>query len=118
MNKLYIVGRFTADPDICEVQVKDEIRTLANFTLAVSGRQKDDPADFFHCKAWGVAAELIGKYCHKGEKLALCGSIRLYTYTDSNGCKVNTHEVNVETFDFMSRSPSDTQSTSQYRRKR
>lgn len=118
MNKLYIVGRFTADPEIREVQVKDETRALVKFTVAVPGRQKDDPADFFHCTAWGGAAELIGKYCRKGDKLALCGSIRLYTYTDKDGCRVNAHEVNVETFDFMSRSPSDTKPTSQYRRKR
>lgn len=118
MNKLYIVGRFTADPEIREVDVKGETRALTKFTLAVPGRQKDEPADFFHCTAWGGAAELIGKYCRKGDKLALCGSIRLYTYTDKDGCRVNAHDVNVETFDFMSRASADTQPTSQNRRRR
>ena len=118
MNKLYIVGRFTADPEIREVQVKGETYTLAKLTLAVPVGKKMTRLIFFHCTAWGSAGELIGKYCHKGDKLALCGSIRLYNYTDSDGRRVNAHEVNVETFDFMTRASADTQPTSQNRRRR
>lgn len=118
MNQLHIIGRFTADPKIREFSNADGTNTCANFTLAVPGRKKDDPADFFRCTAWGSAAELIGKYCHKGEKLAVTGSISFYSYTNKDGVQIYTHSVTVEHFDFMSRHAEPTQPTTPNRRRR
>ena len=102
MNQLHIIGRFTAEPDIREFSNEGGANTCANFTLAVPGRKKDAPADFFKCTAWGSAAELIGKYGHKGEKLAVSGSISFFSYTNPDGAQIYTHSVTVEHFEFMS----------------
>lgn len=109
MNQLHIIGRFTTDPVISVVPGETDSRTVVNFTMAVPGRKKDDPADFFRCTAWGAAAELIGKYCHKGEKLAVTGPITFYSYTNKDGAQIYTHSVTVEHFDFMSRAAESTQ---------
>ena len=111
MNQLLIIGRFTADPEIREFHNDGVHNTCANFTLAVPGRKKDDPADFFRCTAWGAAAELIGKYCHKGDKLAVTGRITFYSYTNNAGVTVYTHTVTVEHFDFMTRPTEPAQPT-------
>lgn len=121
MNQLQIIGRFTADPDIREFTKDGDTNTCANFTLAVPGRKKEDPADFFRCAAWGSAADLIGKYCHKGDKLAVSGRISFYSYTNKDGVTVYTHTVTVEHFDFMSRPAEQTQpakTETAYRRRR
>lgn len=103
MNQLHIIGRFTANPEIREFQNSDGVHTFVNFTLAVPGRKKDDPAEFFRCTAWGAAADLLAKYCHKGDKLAITGPINFYTYENKDGATIYTHTVTVEHFDFMSR---------------
>lgn len=118
MNQLHIIGRFTTDPEIREFQNSDGVKTCANFTLAVPGRKKDDPADFFRCTAWGAAAELLEKYCHKGEKLAVTGPISFYSYTNKDGVTVYTHVVTVEHFDFMSHPAEKAQPATPNRRRR
>ena len=118
MNQLHIIGRFTADPDIREIQNADGVRTCTNFTLAVPSRKNYDPADFFKCTAWGTAAELLSKYCHKGDKLAVTGPITFYSYTNKDGATVYTHVVTVEHFDFMTRSAEQTQPETPNRRRR
>ena len=118
MNQLHIIGRFAADPDIREIQNADGVRTCTNFTLAVAGRKKDDPADFFRCTAWCAAADLLAKYCHKGDKLAITGPINFYTYENKDGATIYTHSVTVEHFDFMSRPPEQTQPAKPNKRRR
>lgn len=118
MNQLHIIGRFTAEPVISVAPGESETRTVCNFTLAVPGRKKDDPADFFRCSAWGAAAELLSKYCHKGDKLAVSGSISFYSYTNKDGVTVYTHSVTVEHFDFMSRPAEQTKPETLNRRRR
>lgn len=118
MNQLHIIGRFTADPDIREFSKDGGANTCANFTLAVPGRKKDDPADFFRCTAWGAAAELLSKYCHKGDKLAVTGPITFYSYTNKDGVTVYKHSVIVEHFEFMTRTAEPAQVATTNRRRR
>ena len=118
MNQLHIIGRFTADPDVREFQNDKGVYTCANFTLAVPGRKKDAPADFFKCTAWGQAGELLAKYCHKGDKLAVTGPITFYSYTNKDGATAYTHVVTVEHFDFMSRPAEQAKPETPNRRRR
>ena len=60
-NKVIIMGRLTADPELTEANVK---RT--NFVLAVPKNYKNEDgsrdANFIRCKAWRGTAEFICKY--------------------------------------------------------
>lgn len=93
MNKVILMGRLTNDPEYRQTAGGTD---LARFAIAVKRRfDKDGAADFISCTAWGKTAEFICRYFHKGEMIAVVGSIRTGSY-QKNGEKVYTTEVNVD----------------------
>lgn len=95
MNTVMLIGRLTADPEARESQNG----TVASFTLAVD-RQKGE-ADFIRCVAFGKTAENVMKYTGKGLRAAVQGSIRTGSYTNKNGDKVYTTDVNAFRVEFL-----------------
>ena len=93
MNKVFLIGRLTNDPDIRA----NETSTICKFTLAVN-RIKEG-ADYISCIAWNKTADLIGKYLHKGNQLAIEGRIQTGSY-EKEGKKVYTTDI-VESITFI-----------------
>lgn len=100
MNKVILVGRLTDDPRISYSQTQQGQLTIARFTLAIDRRGKDNSADFVGCVAFGKIAEVIEKYCHKGNKIAIDGRIQTGNYTNKDGQKVYTTDVVIENMEF------------------
>jgi single-strand DNA-binding protein len=102
MNKVLLIGRLTKD---AEVRTLDSGKKLARFCLAVNRRTKSDDhpeADFFYMLAWEKLADLIGQYCHKGDKVGIVGHIQTGKYQDKNGVDRDKLEVVVEEVEFLS----------------
>lgn len=97
MNHIQIIGRLTADP---ELNTTHSGKTLATFSLAVNNKGKDAGTTFFSCVAWGVVGETIARYCRKGQRLAIGGSMQSRSY-ESNGKKGTVWELIVSEFDFI-----------------
>lgn len=100
MNSVNLTGRLTRDP---EVRYKDDL-AIARFTLAVSRPKqagKEATSDFPSCLAFGKTAEMVEKYLSKGRMIGVTGSLKTGSYTDKDGKKVYTTEVQVERFDFL-----------------
>lgn len=104
MNRVCILGRLCKDPLIKETGGGSKV---AEFTLAIdremSKSAKENAkqtADFIRCTAWGVKSDLMEKYVHKGDKLAICGKIQSNSYDDNDGKKIYTTFVNVDSLDF------------------
>lgn len=100
MNKVVLIGRLTADPDIRHTQSG---KCVASYRLAVDRVFKSDgqpEADFINCVAWGKSGEFCQKYLHKGMKIALEGRIQTGSYTKDDGTKVYTTDVIVEHHEF------------------
>lgn len=100
MNKVVLIGRLTADPDIRRTQSG---KCVASYRLAVDRPFKSDgqpEADFISCVAWGKNGEFCQRYLHKGMKIALEGRIQTRTYDDKDGKKVYVTEVIVEHHEF------------------
>ena len=101
MNKLFAIGRLTADP-----QVKDVKETkLCAFVLAVP--KTKDEADFLRCVAFGKTAEVIGQYVKKGSKIAIEGALHTRTYETKEGEKGYSWEIMVNAIDFMDSKPNE-----------
>ena len=96
MNKVFLIGRLTRDP---EVRYTQSGKAIARFGLAVDRRGKDKGADFINCLAWDKLAETIGNYIQKGRKIAIEGSIQTGSY-EKNGQKVYTVEVVAHNMEF------------------
>lgn len=101
MNAVVLIGRTTRDIDLRRT---GNGTAVASFTLAVNRdfkTQDGQEADFIKCVAWKKTAELLEQYVHKGDKIALNGSIRIRNYEDNHGKKVYVTEVLVNHVEFL-----------------
>ncbi len=97
MNKVVLIGRLTADPELRQTQSGV---SSCQFTVAVDRRFADKntgerQADFIRCQAWRQTAEFVGKYFSKGKMIALEGSLRTGSYTDRNHSDVTHYTTDV-----------------------
>lgn len=101
INLCVLIGRTTRDP---ELRRTGNGTAVTSFTLAVNRDFKTNDgqeADFIQCVAWKKTAELLEQYVHKGDKIAVNGSIRTRNYEDSHGRTVYITEVLVNHVEFL-----------------
>lgn len=105
MNKVLLVGRLTADPELR--QTTSGISSC-RFTVAVNRRFKNEStgeydADFISCVAWRQTAEFVSRYFSKGKMIALEGSLRTGKYQDKNHPDIThyTTDVYVDNVEFV-----------------
>lgn len=102
MNKWLGCGRLVREPEVRYSQ-GDKPTAVARFTLAVDRRFKTtdgQEADFISCIAFGKTAEFVEKYFTKGMKMIAEGHIQTGSYTNKDGQKIYTTDINVEQVEF------------------
>ena len=104
MNKIILMGRLTANPDL-KYSSKDSSMAIARYTLAVDRRfsKKEDGSratDFINCVAFGKPAEFATNYFHKGQRVLVEGRLQIGEYTNKDGQKVRTADVVIENQEF------------------
>lgn len=107
MNKVFLIGNLTRDPD--GGSTANGI-LYCRFTLAVQRRHTDAngqrPADFLNVVCWRGHAENCLKYLGKGRKVAVTGRIETHSYEGNDGQKRFATEIVAEEVEFMpSRNP-------------
>ena len=105
MNKVVLIGRLTADPNLSYAAGTGT--AVCRFTLAVTRPFKRDEADFINCVAFNKTAETIGQYLVKGRQIAVSGNIRTGSYEAQDGTKRYTTDVVVENFEFIGSNKQD-----------
>lgn len=104
MNKAFIIGNLTRDPESRNVGDK----TVCNFTVAVNRRSVradsgEPDADFFRVAAWGKTGESCQKYLSKGRKVCVIGRISARAYADrQSGEPKASLEIMAEDVEFLS----------------
>ena len=102
MNSVSLIGRLTSDPKITYGGANNTC--IAKFNVAVNkDGGKDRGADFINCVAFGKTAELMEKYCSKGQMVGVSGSISTGSY-EKDGRKIYTTEVAIARIEFLTRS--------------
>lgn len=99
MNKVILIGRLVADP---EIRYTQSGKAVASYRLAVDRPFKQDgqqEADFINCVAWGKTGEFAGNYLHKGTKIAIEGRIQTGSY-EKDGVKHYTTDIVVDRHEF------------------
>ena len=102
MNKIFLMGRLTADPEVRYSQGEKQT-AVARYRIAVDRRFKrdgDPDADFFNCTAFGKQAEFCEKYLHKGTKVVVEGRLQNDNYTNKDGNQVYSVRVITEAIEF------------------
>lgn len=98
LNRITIMGRLTKDP---EIRRTNSGIAVTSFTVAVdrdySGKDGGEKkTDFVDCVAWRQTGEFVSKYFSKGRMIVVDGRLEMRDWTDKNGNKRRTAEINVD----------------------
>lgn len=99
MNFTVLSGRLCSEPELKESNGKKYV----NISIAVDRPKNQDgtkTADFIECVFWNSKAEVISKYCKKGHKIGIIGSIRTSKYQKQDGTTISKTVVYVSNIDF------------------
>jgi single-strand DNA-binding protein len=90
VNSITLVGRAGRDP---EVKYFESGSVVANLTLAVNRRSRDDEPDWFNLEIWGKQAQVAADYVRKGSLVGIIGSFKLDRWTDRASGEERTRPV-------------------------
>ena len=102
MNKVFLIGNLTRDPELTETTGGVSV---CHFSIAVNRTYTDSSGerqtDFFNCTAWRGLAETIAHFCKKGNRVAVSGSIQMRNYEDNQGVKRTAVDIIVQDCEFL-----------------
>lgn len=110
MNKVILMGRLAADP---ELRYTTGGVAVANFTLAVDrpkAKDRDQETDWPQIIAWRQKAEFAATYLTKGRKVLVTAAVRTRSYEDKEGKKHKVTEFQAEDIEFCDSKPQGTSS--------
>lgn len=96
LNKVMLIGRLGADPEVRYTQSNTAVATL---NLATTERYKDsngeqqESTEWHRIVAWGRLAEICQQYMKKGGQIYVEGSLQTRAWEDREGQKRYTTEV-------------------------
>ena len=98
LNHITVMGRLVRDP---ELRRTGSGVAVASFCVAVDrdfapkdgGERK---TDFINCVAWRQTGEFISKYFAKGRMIVVDGRLEMRDWTDRDGNKRTSAEINVD----------------------
>ncbi len=103
MNKIFLIGNLTADPDY---SVTSNGTPMCRFTVAVnrrfSGQNEERTADFFRVVTFRKTAENCSSFLAKGRKVGVVGSLQINDYTDKEGNRRQSVDVTADEVEFLS----------------
>ena len=104
MNKVFLIGNLTRDPELSQLPsgvsvCKFGLAVNRNFTNSSGERE----VDFFNITAWRGLGENCAKYLSKGRKVSVVGNIQVRNYEDKDGNKRTAVDIVAEDIEFLSR---------------
>lgn len=96
LNKVIIMGRLTADPELR--QTPNNI-SMCRFTVAVDRnfqKGEERQADFISVTAWRQTAEFVSRYFTKGSMIVVEGGLRTGSYNDRKYPDVKHYTTDVQ----------------------
>ena len=115
MNKVFLIGNLTRDPELSETNsgIPD-----CRFAIAVnrrfSSQNGEQQTDFFNVTAWRNLAETVARYTRKGNKVAVLGSIQIRNVEDNSGQRRTYVDVVADDVEFLTPKGSSSNSGDDY----
>ena len=110
MNKFVAIGNLTRDPELSST---NSGISVCRFSIAVqrrfSSNDGERQTDFFNVTAWRGLADNVAKYCKKGNKIAVTGSIQIRQYEAQDGTKRTAVDVVAEDVEFLTPKPQESE---------
>ena len=101
LNKIFIMGRLTRDPELRRTQSGTPV---TSFSLAVDrdfkSQSGEKETDFIDVVAWRQTAEFVARYFTKGRMAVVEGRLQIRDWQDRDGNKRRSAEVVVDNMYF------------------
>ena len=115
MNKVFLIGRLTRDP---ELRYTSSNIATATFSLAVdrnfTNQNGEREADFINIVVWRKQAENVKNYLTKGSQVAIDGRIQTRSYDGQDGQKRYVTEVVADNVQFLGTRAGSTNNADNY----
>src|SRR3989344_3871784 len=96
LNKVFIIGRLTADP---QLRTTPSGQSVGSFSIATnrtwndkSGKRQDQ-TEFHNVVAWGRQAEIASQFLTKGSMVLIEGRLQTRSWQDKQGQTRKTTEI-------------------------
>ena len=101
INNITLMGRLTKDPELRTTQNGVSVTELSIAVDRDYAKQGEERiTDFFTIVAWRQTADFICRHFHKGEMIAVQGSLQTRKYEDRNGNARTVYEIIAEKASF------------------
>ncbi|MDY6861442.1 MAG: single-stranded DNA-binding protein [Thermodesulfobacteriota bacterium] len=96
VNKVILIGRLGADP---EVRYTSDGTPVATFSLATNENwvnkkgEKEERTEWHRIVAWRKLGEICGEYLSKGKQVYVEGKLQTRNWEDRDGNKKSTTEI-------------------------
>ena len=96
LNKVFLIGRLTADPQLRNTQTGTAVATFSVATNRVwvnKGGEKKEDVQFHNVVVWGRQAEIVSQFLKKGSLAMVEGRLQTRVWKDKEGQNRRTTEV-------------------------
>lgn len=104
LNKVILIGRLVADPQLRYTQSGIAV---TSFTLAVDrpfqSQSGEKDTDFIDIVTWRKQAEVCANHLGKGRLVAVEGRLQIRSYDDQNGIRRKSSEIVADQVRFLDR---------------
>ena len=103
MNKLFIIGNLTSDPELRTTSTGVRVCTMnVAVNRRFSGSNGERQTDFFRVTAWRQIGETCARYLSKGRKISVIGEVTARAYEGKDGTVRASLEVTADEVEFLS----------------
>ena len=111
VNKVFLVGNLTADPDVKATPKGTYVAKLRLATNAYVGKddegKRKEQTEFHSLVAFGKTAEFAGQYLKKGRCVCVEGRLQTSSWDDQAGQKRWRTEVVIDEIKFVGARPGE-----------
>lgn len=100
LNKVMLIGYIADEPTVRAFSTGNKVANLTlvtnEFSRNAETGQSEEIPEWHRLSCWGKIADIVESYVHKGSRVYAEGRLRTRSYTDKNGIKRYTTEINVD----------------------
>src|SRR3990167_10293216 len=96
LNKVFIFGRLTADPQVRQTPSGQSVSSFGVATNRVwtdKAGAKQEQTEFHNVVVWGRQAEIVGQFLTKGSSILVEGRLQTRSWQDKQGQQRKTTEI-------------------------
>ena len=111
VNKVILIGRLTADPEVRATSTGVQVANVRVATNSYAGKDEEgnrkEHTDFHSLVFFGRQAEVAGEYLRKGRLVYADGRLQTRTWDDADGKRHWATEIVVDEFQMVGPKPEE-----------